>query len=188
MQEFWTYLTLGFTHISDIKGYDHILFIITLCCIYSTREWKKVLLLVTAFTIGHSITLLLSALKIIVFSSYIIEILIPITILITSLSNLIYTPTKKQQLFHYLLALFFGCIHGMGFSNFFSAISMSDNILIELASFNIGLEIGQIIIVLLFFTSYTLLNIFTSIKQHDWKVFFSGVGTASSIILFIERI
>ena len=188
MQEFWTYITLGFTHIADIKGYDHILFILTLCCIYSTREWKNVLVLVTAFTIGHSITLLLSALKIIVFSSYIIELLIPVTILITSLSNLIYTPTKEQQLLHYALALFFGCIHGMGFSNFFSAISMSDNILIELASFNIGLEIGQIIIVVLFFTSYILLNIWKTIKHYDWKIFFSGVGVASSIILLIERI
>lgn len=188
MQEIKTYLLLGFEHISDLKGYDHILFILTLCCIYSISEWKKVLILITAFTIGHSLTLLLSALKIIVFSSYIIEILIPVTILFTSLSNLIYKPTKKQQLLHYILALFFGCIHGMGFSNFFSAISMSDNILIELASFNIGLEIGQIAIVLVFFTCYALLNIWTTIKPNDWKIFFSGVGASSSIILLIERI
>lgn len=188
MEEFWTYLTLGFTHISNIKGYDHILFIITLCCIYSIQDWKKILVLVTAFTIGHSITLLLSALKIIVFSSYIIEILIPVTILITSLSNLIYTPTKQQQLFHYVIALFFGCIHGMGFSNFFSAISMSDNILLELASFNIGLEIGQILIVILFFTSYTVISYWKTIKQYDWKIFFSGAGAALAIILLIERI
>lgn len=188
MQEFWTYVTLGFKHISDIKGYDHILFIITLCCIYSIQEWKKVLILVTAFTIGHSITLLLSALKIIVFSSYAIELLIPVTILLTSLLNLVYTPTKTQQQIHYALALFFGCIHGMGFSNFFSAISMDDTILLELAGFNIGLEIGQILIVLLFFLLYALLKIWTTIKAHDWKLFFSGAGAAISISLIIERI
>lgn len=187
MQEFKTYLLLGVEHISDITGYDHILFILTLCCIYSIAEWKKVLVLITAFTIGHSITLLLSALKIIVFSSYIIEILIPVTILLTSLSNLIYTPTKSQQLLHYGLALFFGCIHGMGFSNFFSAISMSDNIVFELASFNIGLEIGQIGIVLVFFLCYALLMNVKNIKAHDWKIFFSGAGAAASIILLIER-
>ncbi|WP_299252702.1 HupE/UreJ family protein [uncultured Cytophaga sp.] len=188
MQEFTTYLLLGFEHISDIKGFDHILFILTLCCIYSISEWKRVLVLITAFTIGHSITLLLSALKIIVFSPYLIEILIPVTILITSISNLIYTPTKNQQLLHYLLALFFGCIHGMGFSNFFSAISMNDTILIELASFNIGLEIGQICIVLVFFMSYALLNNWKTIEQNNWKIFFSGAGASAAIILLIERI
>jgi hypothetical protein len=188
MQEFQTYLLLGFKHISDIHGYDHILFILTLSCIYSILEWKKVLVLITAFTIGHSITLLLSALKIIIFSSYIIELLIPITILITSLSNLLYTPTKNQQLLHYFLALFFGCIHGMGFSNFFSAISMSDSIIVELASFNIGLEIGQICIVVLFFMLNIVLTYFFKIKANDWKIFFSGAGIAASIILLIERI
>lgn len=188
MQEFWTYVTLGFKHISDIKGYDHILFIITLCCIYSISEWKKVLILVTAFTIGHSLTLLLSALKIIVFSPYMIEILIPVTILITSLLNLVYDPTKNQQRLHYCLALFFGCIHGMGFSNFFSAISMDDTILLELAGFNIGLEIGQMLIVVLFFLIYALLNIWTTIKAYNWKLFFSGAGAATSIFLIIERI
>ncbi|MGN6647754.1 MAG: HupE/UreJ family protein [Cytophaga sp.] len=188
MQEFETYLLLGFKHISDIKGFDHILFILTLCCIYSAADWKNVLILITGFTLGHTITLALSALKIILINSYLIEILIPLTILATSISNLFYTPTKTQNNIHYIFALFFGCIHGMGFSNYFNAIAMSDNILLELASFNIGLEIGQICIVVLFFVAYRILRHIFKIKQQEWKIFFSGAGAASAVILIIERL
>ena len=87
MSEFQAYLTLGFDHITDPNGYDHILFVIALCAIYSFKDWKKVLVLITAFTVGHSITLALSTLKIITYRSDIIELLIPITIFITALTN-----------------------------------------------------------------------------------------------------
>ncbi len=188
MEEFVTYIIVGFKHIADIKGYDHILFILTLCCIYSITEWKNVLILVTAFTIGHSITLLLAGLKLIVMKTYVIELLIPVTILITSILNLFYNPQNKQLLFHYILALFFGCIHGMGFSNFFNAISMGDSIVKPLLGFNIGLEIGQVVIILIFFSIYALISIWKKINPDDWRIFFSGAGAATSITLIIERI
>jgi hypothetical protein len=188
MQEFGTYLLLGFEHISDIKGFDHILFILTLCCIYSITDWKNVLILITGFTLGHTVTLALSALKIILINSYLIEILIPLTILVTSISNLFFSPTKTQSNIHYIFALFFGCIHGMGFSNYFNAIAISDNILLELASFNIGLEIGQICIVILFFALNLVLQHIFKVKPQEWKIFFSGAGASGAIILIIERL
>ena len=128
---FSTYLEMGFEHISDINAYDHILFLVALCAIYRLAEWKKILILVTAFTIGHSITLALAAFEIISFPSNIIEFLIPVTIVITSLYNVFSRPpTKKGTTFNrsisisYFFALFFGLIHGMGFSNFLRAMLM----------------------------------------------------------------
>jgi hypothetical protein len=188
MNEFGTYIIFGFKHIADVKGYDHILFIITLCCIYSISEWKNVLILVTAFTIGHSITLALAALKVIIMNSYLIELLIPITILATSILNLFYNSDNKQTVLHYMLALFFGCIHGMGFSNFFNAISMDNSIIKQLLGFNIGLEMGQILIIFIFFTTYAVISLWKKINPKDWRIFFSGAGASTSLALIIERI
>ena len=104
---FSVYLELGFDHISDLKGYDHILFIIALCAVFSVSDWKKILILVTAFTIGHSITLALSALHIINVSPYLIELLIPVTILLTALQNFWFKPDQhKRWNLNYFLALF----------------------------------------------------------------------------------
>jgi len=188
MNEFGAYIIFGFKHIADVKGYDHILFIITLCCIYSISEWKDVLILVTAFTIGHSITLALAALKVIVMNAYLIELLIPITILATSILNLFYDPNNKKVVLHYILALSFGCIHGMGFSNFFATISMDDSIIKPLLGFNIGLEIGQIVIIFIYFTIYAVISLWKKINPYDWRIFFSGAGASTSIALLIERI
>ena len=120
---FSTYLELGFDHILDMKGYDHILFVIVLCAVYKVSEWKKILILVTAFTVGHSVTLAMSALNVVSFKAEIIEFLIPLTILITALYNVL--EKKKSHLninWNYVMALFFGFIHGLGFSNYFKAL------------------------------------------------------------------
>ena len=121
MSEFSLYFGLGRDHILDyINGYDHILFVLALCAIYLVRDWKKILILVTAFTIGHSITLALATLNIISVNSDFIEFLIPLTIFITSFSNLFRKEgsidNSKVQI-NYVFALFFGLIHGLGFSN-----------------------------------------------------------------------
>jgi hypothetical protein len=191
MNEFFTYLYMGFDHISDIKGYDHMLFIIVLCAVYKLNDWKKVAILVTAFTIGHSTTLALSALKIIITNEKLIEILIPVTILATSIANLVYKPTEDNRKirYSYVLALLFGFIHGMGFSNYFNAL-MSDsmNIILPLTAFNLGLEIGQLIIVCVFFLFYLLLSRVMEIEQKSWIVFFSGAGAGISLLMILERI
>ena len=95
MSDFFIYLGLGFDHITDPGGYDHILFVIALCAIYTLRQWKQVLVLVTAFTIGHSITLALATLKLINYDTKVIELLIPVTILITAVSNFFYQDRRS---------------------------------------------------------------------------------------------
>ena len=191
MDIFTAYFLMGFDHISDIQGYDHMLFVIILCSIYRTSDWKKVAILITAFTIGHSTTLALSALKLIITNTYLIEILIPVTILCTGIANLFYDPDAKQRNvnYNYLLALTFGFIHGMGFSNFFNAL-MGDsmNILYPLFAFNVGLEAGQLLIVAVFFGIYYLLNKAFKIEQSNWILFIAGAGAGISIIMILERI
>ena len=125
MSEFALYFDLGKEHILDTNGYDHILFVIALCIVYSLHEWKKVLILVTAFTLGHSVTLALSTLEIITVKAELIEFLIPVTIFITAASNIAgkaNTPTDGSMKLNYAYAAFFGLIHGMGFSNYLRAI------------------------------------------------------------------
>src|SRR5687767_4476855 len=128
MQDFWLYFDLGKDHIADLEGYDHILFIAALCLGYLPGEWKKILILVTAFTVGHSITLALSALKIINVSTELVEFLIPITIIITAITNLRKKDLEKTRRFSavYFYAVFFGLIHGLGFSNYLKSLLGKD--------------------------------------------------------------
>jgi hypothetical protein len=151
MDELFLYLRLGFKHIIDLGGVDHILFVLALTLRYVWTDWKKILILVTAFTIGHSLTLALSTLSVLDIPVNWIEFLIPVTILITAVSNFWVQDFEFKQRFsaHYGLALFFGLIHGLGFSNYLkSLLGKEDSLLGPLFSFNIGLEIGQILIVM----------------------------------------
>ena len=191
MDQFMVYLRLGFEHIADFAGYDHMLFVITLCAFYSWRSWKKILVLITAFTIGHSVTLALSAFNIINIPQQLVETAIPITIFLTAIHNVLTKPDQSEKVtFHsnYFLALFFGFIHGMGFSNFFRALTGGESVVRELFAFNVGLEIGQIMIVSIFFTFYFLLDKLVNIKQRDWNLFISGAGAGVSLIMIIEAL
>ncbi len=187
---FPTYLELGFDHILDLMGYDHILFLIALCAAYEVTDWKRVLLLVTAFTIGHSITLVLSALSVISINADLIELLIPITIFITALLNLIAKPNpgKKWQ-YNYFLALFFGFIHGMGFSNYFKALlGREAEIILPLFAFNLGVELGQICIVgVIMFLNYLVVQR-GKIAQRPWNVVISIMAIALSINMIIGKL
>src|SRR5687767_1448094 len=155
MNDFGIYFSLGKDHILDYSnGYDHILFVIALCALYQMRDWKQVLILVTAFTLGHSLTLALSTLDIISVRADLIELLIPVTILITAVSNIFRKEdnlsTRDLQI-NYFYAGFFGLIHGLGFSTYLKAIlGKNQSIVSQLFAFNIGLEFGQIIIVGIF--------------------------------------
>ena len=191
MSEFSLYFQLGLEHILDPKGYDHILFVIALCAIYVPRDWKKVLVLVTAFTIGHSITLALATLQLISFKTEVIEFLIPTTILITSLSNLV---RKEQSLsrgkvqINYVLAVVFGLVHGLGFSSFLRGILGKDqSIFTQLLAFNVGLEIGQIIIVTLFMVmSFITVDLF-GLGRRDWKMIISSAVGGIALTIMLEN-
>jgi hypothetical protein len=193
MSEFSLYFELGKDHILDyINGYDHILFVVALCALYLLQDWKRVLILVTAFTIGHSITLALSTLNIVSVKSNLIEFLIPLTIFITAVSNLFHkqqTNIKKYVLLNYWFALVFGLVHGLGFSNYLKALLGKDqSIISQLLAFNLGLESGQIIVVALFLgLGYISVNIF-KISQRDWKMVISSAIAGMALILLRERI
>ncbi len=185
---FKTYLQLGFDHILDLNAYDHILFVVALCAVYMIKDWRKILVLVTAFTIGHSITLALSALKIVVFPADIIEFLIPLTIFITAVFNVSKRHDSEHMIrWNYLLALFFGWIHGLGFSNFFKSLMGKDeNIIGPLFAFNIGVELGQLVIVgLTMLVGYIIVNV-VGAKHREWNLFVSGAAAGIAIILMMS--
>lgn len=192
MSTFELYFTLGREHILDYaNGYDHILFVLALCAVYLVQDWKQVLILVTAFTIGHSITLALATLDIISVNSSWVEFLIPLTIFITAVSNLFPKEGAAPAMVHvnYLLALFFGLIHGMGFSNYLkSLLGRQENIAMPLFAFNVGLEFGQIIIVGLFLTvSFIAVNL-GGASRRDWKMVISSAVAGIALMLMKERI
>lgn len=190
MQDFLFYLNLGWEHIISLDALDHQLFILALIAVYSFNDWKKVLILVTAFTIGHSITLALSILDVFRAPSAWVEFLIPLTIVVTSLDNII-MKNQKQTLMraNYYLALIFGLIHGMGFANTARVmIAKSQNISIPLLGFNIGLELGQIILVfVILIVLVIVLNIF-KVNKKDWILFVSSGAFALSLKMALERI
>jgi len=191
MSIFQFYLSLGIEHIADFRGFDHILFLLALCATYDLNHWKKVLILVTAFTIGHSLTLILATLNLIHFSSAIVEFLIPITIILTCIGNFLQKSDKTSQKIHFFkygIALFFGLIHGLGFSQYLrSLLGIENNIVGPLFSFNLGLEIGQIIIVFIVLIITWLLVHVIKIKRREWNLVLSGAGVGISLLLLIER-
>lgn len=192
MSEFQAYLQLGFDHITDSNGYDHILFIAALCTIYTLVDWKKVIILVTAFTIGHSVTLALATLGLVSIRPDVIELLIPITILVTAILNFFHKIPKsiyiKESNYspRYPLALSFGLIHGLGFSNYLRALLGKEaDILNPLLGFNIGLELGQLIIVFVILSvAFTLIELLR-LSRLRWIDILSGIiaGMAFSLII-----
>lgn len=192
MSQFELYFQLGKEHILDYKnGYDHILFVVALCAVYLMRDWRKVLILVTAFTIGHSITLALSTLQIISVNQNLIEFLIPVTIFITAVSNIFRSTelSDRTTYINYGYALFFGLIHGLGFSNYLKSILGKDKAIVsQLFAFNIGLELGQIIIVSIFLIlSFILVDLFT-VDRRDWKIVISSAIAGMALLLMNEKV
>ena len=193
MGEFELYFGLGKDHILDYKeGYDHILFVVALCAMYMTRDWKKLLILITASTIGHSITLALATLNIIPVKADLIEFLIPLSIFITAVTNIIRTEERldsRSMYLNYGYALGFGLIHGMGFSNFLRSILGKDQSIVkQLFAFNIGLEFGQIIIVAIFLlAAFIIVDIFGATRR-DWKLVISSAIAGIALVLMKDKV
>lgn len=187
MNPFIHFLLIGKDHILDKNGYDHILFVIALCTVYAVRDWKKVLILVTAFTVGHSITLALAAFHVVNYSSTWVEFLIPVTIFITAVSNLFRgeeSVAKSNIHINYLFAAGFGLIHGLGFSTLLrELLGKSENVVVPLLAFNIGLEIGQIIIVGIFMGLTFIIVDLAAVSRRDWKMVVSAAIAGIALIL-----
>ena len=142
MHDFWLWFTIGLQHILDVNGYDHICYVTALAVLFPINEWRKLLVLVTAFTIGHSLTLAISVLNVISLPQKLIECLIPVTIIATCIYNVFSAknPPKRVSL-NYFLALIFGLIHGMGFSYLLkSLLGREESRVGPLFSFNVGLR------------------------------------------------
>jgi len=190
MQDFGFYFSLGWHHIISKDALDHQLFIAALVAIYTLKDWKQVLILVTAFTIGHSLTLALSVLDIIRFPSNWVEFLIPCTIVITAFSNLFQKKfTPKSIRINYFLALFFGLIHGMGFANALRfMIARDQSLWVGLLGFNVGLEAGQIIVVMvLLILAWVVLNLI-KVNRRDWVIFLSAAVFSLALKMALERL
>lgn len=190
MTDFWFYFKIGWQHIISLDALDHQLFIAALAAIYTLQEWRRVLILVTAFTIGHSLTLALSVLDIIRVPDKWVEFLIPCTIIVTAVSNLFQRKFSGRSIrINYFLALFFGLIHGMGFANVLRVMLARDQQLwVSLLAFNVGLEVGQIVVVMiLLLLSYLVVNV-GRVSRREWVIFLSAAVFSLALKMALERI
>jgi hypothetical protein len=189
MDNFLFFLKLGWEHIISGDALDHQLFILALACVYRLADWRRVLLLVTAFTVGHFTTLVLSIYNLVFLPSDWVEFLIPVTIVLSAAINF-----KKQQRkdrymdYKYLIALCFGFIHGMGFANYLRFIlSKQETLGWPLLSFNIGLELGQVAVVILLFIIIELLIRKSSIPHRAIILTISLVTLVTGLYFSIAR-
>ena len=186
MSDFWLYFQTGLHHVLDINAYDHILFLVVLTVPYTFKDWKNVLLLVSIFTIGHTLSLMLSVYGVVRVNAGVVEFLIPITILITALFNIIKSGKKSQKNsnslnFVAIVTLFFGLIHGLGFSNYFKLIldKNAEDKFLPLLEFALGIEAAQLVIVLCVLIIAYILSEFFKLNRRDWvlvtSAFVAGV-------------
>src|SRR6478672_1706020 len=189
MSDFWFYFRLGWEHIMSVNALDHLLFLLALAAVYTLTDWRAVLVLITAFTIGHSLTLALSTLNLITLPSSWVEFLIPCTIIFTALSNVFQKRERpKRMQVNYFLALLFGLIHGLGFANTLRFILAGDQSLgWALFGFNIGLEAGQILVVLLILTIAQMAVQRLKFARRDWIVFLSAAAFSIALQLALQR-
>jgi hypothetical protein len=191
MDDFMLYFKMGLNHVLDFSAYDHILFLIVLAVIFVYNQWKKVLWLVTLFTIGHSITLALSAYEVLKIKTNLIEFLIPLTIFITGVFNIIIVnkTSKGKENLNLLFALFFGLIHGLGFSSYFKMmVGQEEYKLLPLVEFALGIEIAQIIIVLSILSIGTFILSIKKITRKHWVSVCSSLVILISIKMMFERV
>jgi len=191
MEDFILYFKMGLTHVLDFSAYDHILFLIVLAVVFNFKVWKKVLWLVTLFTIGHSITLALAAYKVVQFPIDVIEFLIPLTIFITGVLNIIVSKNtlSKNTKLNLFFAFLFGLIHGLGFSNYFKMmIGKEENKLQPLIEFALGIEAAQIIIVLGILIIGAFLQGLFKVSRRDWIMVTSLIVIGFAIQMMLARV
>jgi mannose/fructose/N-acetylgalactosamine-specific phosphotransferase system component IIC len=190
MDSFLFYITEGWNHIISADALDHQLFIIALVALYTVKEIKQLLILVTAFTIGHSITLALSTYNIISVNSAWVEFLIPCTIIITGILNIIQLKQENSPMYYrYGITLFFGLIHGLGFANTIKMmLAKTQSFGWSLFGFNLGLEIGQIIVVSLFILLNFLIVKKIGLSQKYWVIMFSLIAIVLATYFAFERL
>ena len=195
---FQTYLHLGFLHICTPRAADHLTFLLALCAPYVLADWRRVLALVTSFTVGHSLTLALATLGVVAFKPTIVEALIPVTIMVTALLNLrgagsglagrgLRPRAPVLAAAPNALALGFGLIHGLGFSNYLRALlGPNSRPIQELFAFNVGVELGQVLIVTGILLVGALLLRGLGVARRDWLLTTSGAALGIATVLLLQ--
>ena len=181
----------GWEHIVDINAYDHLLFVMTLCAAFKLSQWKQILAIITAFTIGHSGTLILSSLDIIPTNPDIIDLVIPFTIMLTAIANIVYYDKEgrfSSAKMKYLIALVFGLVHGLAFASNFKFMLFGDSIIKPLFLFNVGIEAGQLFIVLLFMIALWFYTKVIKGEHMKWNLFVSGAGFGIAATIFLNAL
>lgn len=190
MSDFWLLVELGFSHVWDWQGYDHLLFLAALCLPFTTSQWKPLLWLITCFTIGHSLSLILASLGVVEVSSAWIEFLIPVSIAATAVYNMIYAQrvwVRKNRLVMWV-TLFFGLVHGFGFAGYFELIrDVEQPLWSSLLFFALGIEAAQIVLgALMLLLSFVVLGVFGR-NRRDWVLVVSSVIIGILLPIIIER-
>ena len=191
MSELTTYISLGFHHIADLNAADHILFLLALAAVYRMGEWKSALWVISAFTVGHSVTLALAVTGALTLPTGLIEFLIPVTIVLTCLENLFAigrTVSPGRRRFRALLAGGFGLVHGAGFANYLKALFV-DRIAVPLFGFNVGIELGQLIILAMASLGFVVVDrVIGTLQQSGSTAFRWRVAGISAVVaLFAAR-
>jgi len=177
MSDFWLYFKLGLHHVLDWQAYDHILFSIVLVAAYNFSNWKRIFILVSLFTVGHTLSLLLANSNVLSVSIKWIEFLIPITILIAAFYNLFNSGKKKRKdkrNLYYIITVFFGLIHGFGFASYFKIIN-DDGAIIPLLEFALGIELAQVIVVLFVLIVTFIFQDILRLKKKNWVLIISSI-------------
>ena len=190
MSDFWIYFNIGLKHVLNVCAYDHVLFLLALTVPYEFKNWKQILILVSFFTLGHTLALFLSVFNVIAIKANIVEFLIPITILVTALYNIIFSgkSSKKNTItFIGIITVFFGIVHGVGFSNYFNSIlpGKATDKLLPLFEFALGIEVAQIFVVILSLLLAYIIQTLFKFSKRDWTLTVSAfiVGVVIPILL-----
>ena len=188
MSSFSTYLRLGYEHILSLSALDHILFVIVIMAAYQPKHWLRILIAVSLFTVGHSLSLILSAYDAVAVDKKLVEFLIPLTIVLTAVFNLSKAGQNAQSNFKYFLALIFGIIHGFGFSSYLGMLMLGDgDTWSALLPFNLGIELGQLLVVLITFVLMLIILVIMRTKARDWNLFVSGIAFGLSLVMCLEN-
>ena len=186
-----SFFITGWEHIVDINAYDHLLFVTTLCAAYRLVQWRQILIIITAFTVGHSVTLILSSLELIPSDPAIVDVLIPLTIMGTAISN-VYRheadPGAREIMLSYSIALLFGLVHGLAFASNFKVMMFDESIIMPLFLFNVGIEVGQVFIVALFMGALWIYDTVSRGDHLKWNLFVSGAGFGIAGTLLLDTL
>ncbi|MGB1307969.1 MAG: HupE/UreJ family protein [Oceanihabitans sp.] len=190
LDEFWFNVEYGIAHVLDINAYDHVLFLIVLAVPYLFKDWKRILFLVSMFTLGHTLSLVLAAYGVVSVNGKLVEFLIPLSILILAV-YLIFTAGKKAKKENigllFFVTLFFGLVHGLGFAREFKImVGKTENKLVTLLEFALGIEIAQLIIVfVVLFLSFIMQTVFR-FSNRDWVLVISAIVVGLVIPMLIN--